>query len=74
MKVKENINIPITDISNYFVVSDFDRTITSGDSLNSWCVLDENDNVCDEYKKEMEELQDYYHKIEIDPEVDPKVK
>ena len=27
MKVKENINIPITDISNYFVVSDFDRTI-----------------------------------------------
>lgn len=74
MKIKENIKLPITDMSNYFVVSDFDRTITSGTSLNSWCVLDENDNVCDEYKEEMEALQNYYHKIEIDPEVDSKVK
>lgn len=74
MRKKEYVNIPITDLSNYIVVSDFDRTITSGVSTNSWCVLDENESVCEEYKQEMEALQDHYHKIEIDPDVEDDIK
>ena len=74
MRKKDYVNIPITDLSNYFVVSDFDRTITSGISTNSWCVLDENESVCEEYKQEMEELQDHYHVIEIDPNIPDDIK
>ena len=74
MRKKDYVNIPITDLSNYFVVSDFDRTITSGISTNSWCVLDENESVCEEYKQEMEALQNHYHKIEIDPNVPDNIK
>ncbi len=74
MRKKDYVNIPIETLDNYIVVSDFDRTITSGISLNSWCVLDENENVCEEYKKEMEALQAHYHKIEIDPDVPDDIK
>ena len=74
MRKKDYVNIPIENLDNYIVVSDFDRTITSGVSLNSWCVLDENESVYEEYKQEMEALQDYYHKIEIDPDVPDDIK
>ena len=74
MRKKDYVNIPIENLDNYIVVSDFDRTITSGISTNSWCVLDENESVCEEYKKEMEELQNHYHKIEIDPDVPDDIK
>lgn len=74
MRKKDYVNIPITDVNNYIVVSDFDRTITSGISTNSWCVLDENESVCEEYKQEMEALQDHYHVIEIDPDVPDDIK
>ncbi len=74
MRTKENIKLPIADLENYIVVSDFDRTITSGKSLNSWCVLDDNPDVCQEYKEEMELLQDHYSKIEIDPTVPDEIK
>lgn len=74
MRKKEYVNIPIEDLSNYIVVSDFDRTITSGISLNSWCVLDDNEDVCQEYKDEMEALQNHYSKIEIDPDIPDEIK
>ena len=74
MRKKEYVNIPITDLNNYIIVSDFDRTITSGVSLNSWCVLDDNEDVCQEYKDEMVALQNHYHKIEIDPDVPDNIK
>ena len=74
MRKKDYVNKPITDVNNYIVVSDFDRTITSGISTNSWCVLDENESVCEEYKQEMEALQDHYHVIEIDPDVPDDIK
>ena len=74
MRKKDHVNIPTTDINNYIVVSDFDRTITSGISTNSWCILDENESVCEEYKQEMEALQDHYHVIEIDPDVPDDIK
>ena len=74
MRKKDYVNIPITDINNYIVVSDFDRTITSSISTNSWCVLDENESVCEEYKQEMEALQDHYHEIEIDPNIPDDIK
>lgn len=74
MRKKDYVNIPIENLDNYIVVSDFDRTITSGISTNSWCVLDENKSVCEGYKIEMEALQNHYHKIEIDPDVPDDIK
>ena len=74
MRKKDYVNIPIENLDNYIVVSDFDRTITSGISTNSWCVLDENESVCEGYKTEMEALQNHYHKIEIDPDVPDDIK
>ena len=74
MRKKDYVNIPIENLDNYIVVSDFDRTITSGISTNSWCVLDENESVCEGYKIEMEALQNHYHKIEIDPDVPDDIK
>ena len=74
MRKKDYVNIPIENLDNYIVVSDFDRTITSGISTNSWCVLDENKSVCEGYKQEMEALQNHYHKIEIDPDVPDDIK
>ena len=33
--------LPINDLSNLFVVADFDRTITNGSSKTSWSILSE---------------------------------
>lgn len=55
---------------NYYVVIDFDRTITSGDSESSWGVLANCEGVPKEYGEERKKLFDYYRPIELDLSLD----
>lgn len=54
------------NITNTYVVADFDRTITNGNSKTSWSVLASSNLVPKSYIKERQELYDIYRPIEID--------
>ena len=66
--------LPINDLSNLFVVADFDRTITNGSSKTSWSILSESSLVPKEYKKERQEFYNYYRPIEVDESLDYEYK
>ena len=51
--------------NNFFVVLDFDKTITTRDSANSWAVFNNEKYFCYEAHKEIQELSAYYVPIEI---------
>lgn len=59
---------------NYYVLTDFDRTLTAGDSESSWGVLSNDNEVPEEYIKERKEYFDYYHPYEIDLSLDNEIK
>ena len=44
------------DDESVYVLADFDRTITVGDSEGSWSILSKSDKVPDGYKKEAKEI------------------
>lgn len=68
---KEKCNfLPIKNWEEYYVVADFDRTITTGSSKTSWSVLASSDLVPEEYKSERDKLYDIYRPIEIDESMD----
>lgn len=58
--------LPIKDFSDYFVVTDFDRTITNGASKTSWSILAGSDLVPKDYVVDRQKLYDKYRPIEID--------
>ena len=62
------------DDESVYVLADFDRTITVGDSEGSWSILSKSDKVPDGYKKEAKEIYDYYRPIEVDETLDENVK
>ena len=76
MIIEEKVKkyIPIKDLSNLYVVADFDRTITNGSSKTSWSILSESPLVPKEYKKERQVFYDYYRPIEIDESLDYEYK
>lgn len=57
-----------------YILADFDRTITVGDSEGSWSILSKSDKVPSGYKKEAKEIYDYYRPIEVDETLDEDVK
>lgn len=59
---------------NYYVLTDFDRTITVGNSESSWGVLSKSNMVSEDYVKERKELYDYYHPFEINLDLDYETK
>ena len=67
-KVKDKL--PIKDLNNYYVVTDFDRTITNGSSKTSWSILAESNMVPEVYVNERQELYDKYRPIELDNNMD----
>lgn len=68
---KEKCNLlPIKNWDEYYVVADFDRTITTGSSKTSWSVLAASDLVPEEYKSERDRLYDIYRPIELDESMD----
>lgn len=68
MFIKDTVKnlLPIHDFNNLYVVADFDRTITTGDSMTSWSILASSDLVPKSYIKERQELYEKYRPIEID--------
>lgn len=74
--VKENTLERIkewTDDSIY-VLTDFDRTITVGNSDSSWSILSKSDMVPKEYVNERQEFYNYYRPYEIDETLDYDTK
>ena len=70
--IKENLEkkIKILKESSVCVVTDFDRTITSGDSDSSWGVISKSNLIPNEYLKDRTDLYNYYRPIEIDENID----
>jgi len=56
------------------ILTDFDRTITVGNSDSSWSVLSKSDLVPKEYVVERQELYNYYRPFEIDESLDYETK
>ena len=67
-KVKDKL--PIDNLDNVYVVADFDRTITNGNSKTSWSILASSNLVPKSYISERQELYDYYRPIEIAEDID----
>ena len=59
---------------NVYILADFDRTITVGDSEGSWSILAKNGSVSEGYKKEAREIYEYYRPIEVDETLDENIK
>lgn len=57
-----------------YILTDFDRTITSGCSNSSWSILSKSGMVPEEYVLERQKLYEYYRPIEIDEELDYEIK
>jgi len=62
--------LPITDFDDWYVVTDFDRTITNGHSMTSWSVLANSNLVSEDYIHDREALYRKYRPIEIDEGMD----
>lgn len=56
------------------VLTDFDRTITLGNSDSSWSILSKSNLVPKEYVEERQKLYNYYRPIEIDESLDYDTK
>ena len=59
---------------SFYILTDFDRTLTAGDSVSSWGVLSSSGNVPEEYIEERTELYNYYYPYEISLTLDDKTK
>jgi len=62
------------DDDSMFVLTDFDRTLTSGNSWGSWEIIVNNSKVSQEYKNEVYRLFDYYRPIETDESLDKQLR
>lgn len=59
---------------NYYIVIDFDKTITSKNSLDSWMAILDFEIYGENCKKEIEELNAKYSPIELDYSLEDKIK
>lgn len=62
------------DKDNYYVILDFDKTITSKKSLDSWMAIADFEILGEECKKEVEQLNAKYSPIELDYTLDYETK
>lgn len=74
--IKENVQNKINswNDSSIYVVTDFDRTLTKGNCMSSWNVLDNSPFLPKEYSKETKKLFETYYPIEIDEALEEKIK
>lgn len=71
-KIKNSL--PLLNLNNVYVVADFDRTITNGNSQTSWSILSSSNLVPESYKEERQKLYDYYRPLEISDTLPQEVK
>lgn len=68
ISIKEGIleNIKNWNADSIHILTDFDRTLTTGDSESSWGILSKSGLVPKEYEEERKKLYEFYRPIEID--------
>lgn len=59
---------------NYYIIIDFDKTITASKSLDSWMAIIDFSIYGEDCKKEIEKLNETYSPIELDYQIDKKEK
>ena len=59
---------------NFYVVADFDRTLTEGASDSTWGIFANANQVGEEYKERRTALYNKYRPIEIDPNISEEEK
>lgn len=71
MRIHESLlnRLPIDDIDNCYVVADFDRTITNGNSETSWSIISMCNGIPESYIYERKKLYDIYRPIELDEDM-----
>lgn len=62
-KIKD---IDFSDSNNYYIVADFDKTLTEGNSNSTWAVMANANGVNEEYTRKRNELYNIYRAKEID--------
>jgi len=62
------------DPEKLYVVADFDKTLTRGDSVSTWGILSKADNMGEEYKQRRDALFEKYRPMEIDETLPFEVK
>lgn len=67
----ENIKL---EKDNFYVVADFDKTLTEGNSNSTWAVLSNANELGEEYAKKRKDLYNYYRPIEIDSNISDEEK
>lgn len=71
---QEKINSLELNSNNFYVVADFDRTLTAGDSDSTWGVFANANQVSKEYKERRTALYNKYRPIEIDQTISEEEK
>lgn len=74
--IKNNILIKINNWQDdsIHILTDFDRTLTKGNSISSWSILSNSNLLPEEYVFERQKLFDYYRPIEIDESLEFNIK
>lgn len=62
------------NLSNIYILTDFDRTITDGSCDSTWGILSKSGLVSKQYEEERNKLFEYYRPIEIDAGIDLETK
>lgn len=73
-KNEEHLNKIKLEKDNFYVLADFDRTITSGDGESTWGLISKSKYMDDAYKQERQKLFELYRPIEIDCSIDYDTK
>lgn len=71
---QEKIDRLNLNANNFYVVADFDRTLTEGASDSTWGIFANANQVGGEYKERRTALYNKYRPIEIDPDISEEEK
>lgn len=72
MIISSNVEkiLPIKELNSVYIVADFDRTITNGNSKTSWAILADSKYVPKSYVEERQKLYNHYRPIEISEDIE----
>ena len=55
--------------NDFYILTDFDGTITKGSNNSTWASIFKNEKVSDEFVQECTKIYNYYHKYELNNEI-----
>lgn len=71
---EEKLNKIKLNKNNFYVVADFDKTITEGMSISTWGIMESAENMGKTYSEKRMELYNYYRPIEINNTISEEEK